>query len=309
MTNHFPYSLDSEDLDKGFKTTNTDSTLVNNYFLTNRYLDDSVREFFNYLKKSGLYNNSVVLLYGDHYGISDSENPSLAPVLGKTASEWNDNDNAELQRVPLIIHIPGLKDGGVQNQYGGEIDVLPTLEHLLGIDNREYVQFGQDLMSPQHSQLVAFRNGDFVSPWYNYINGTVYDTKTGNVLDQTDDLMKTINAWDAKVKEALSLSDSLNEKNLLRFYQPAGLPKVNPDNYNYVYPNGIKQADDLEANLHLKSTSIFSQNHNQSTVGLYQTNAPELNHKDMSGSRIQQTRRTDVNDGGSSSSSSDGNSN
>ncbi|CAH0416750.1 LTA synthase family protein [Periweissella fabaria] len=305
VTNHFPYSLDSEDVDKGFKTTTTDSKLVNNYFVTNRYLDDSVREFFDYLKKSGLYDNSVVLLYGDHYGISDSENPSLAPVLDKNATNWNDNDNAELQRVPLIIHIPGLTDGGVQDQYGGEIDVLPTLEHLLGIDNREYVQFGQDLMSPQHSQVVAFRNGGFVSPWYNYINGTVYDTKTGDVLAQTPDLMKTINAWNAKVKEGLSLSDSLNEKNLLRFYQPAGLPKVNPDNYNYVYPNGIKEADKIENNLHLKSTSIFSQNHDQSTVDLYQTNAPELNHKDMSGSRIQQTRRTDTNDGGSSSSSND----
>lgn len=304
VTNHFPYSLDAEDTDKDFKTTNTDSNLVNNYFVTNRYLDDSVREFFDYLKKSGLYDNSVILLYGDHYGISDSENPSLAPVLGKNESDWDGNDNAELQRVPLIIHIPGLKNGGIQTQYGGEIDVLPTLEHLLGIDNREYVQFGQDLMSPQHSQIVAFRNGDFVSPWYNYINGTVYNTPTGEAIaNPSDELMKKINNWDNEVKNALSLSDSLNEKNLLRFYQPAGLPKVDPNKYNYVYPTGIEVADKIERNLHLKSTSLFSQNHNQSTVNLYQTNAPELNHKDMGDSRIQQTRRTDVNDGGAASSS------
>lgn len=305
VTNHFPYSLDAEDVDKDFKTTNTDSSLVNNYFITNRYLDDSVREFFAYLKKSGLYNNSVILLYGDHYGISDSENPSLAPVLGKSASDWDDNDNAELQRVPLIIHIPGLKNGGVQNQYGGEIDVLPTLEHLLGIDSSEYVQFGQDLMSPQHSQIVAFRNGDFVSPWYNYISGNIYDTKTGQEIDKpSTELTNKVNAWDNQVKQALSLSDSLNEKNLLRFYQPAGLPKVDPEDYNYVYPEGIKEADKIEDELHLKSTSLFSQNHDQSTVGMYQTNAPELHHKDMGDSRIQQTRRTDINDGGESSSSS-----
>ena len=38
-----------------------------------------------------------------------------------------------------MIHIPGTKDGGVQTQYGGEIDVLPTLLHLLGIDSRDYI--------------------------------------------------------------------------------------------------------------------------------------------------------------------------
>lgn len=304
VTNHFPYSLDSEDVDKDFKTTNTDSSLVNNYFVTNRYLDDSVREFFDYLKKSGLYNNSVVLLYGDHYGISDSENPNLAPILGKNANDWDDNDNAQLQRVPLIIHIPGLKNGGVQTQYGGEIDVLPTLERLLGINTKEYVQFGQDLMSPQRSQIVAFRNGDFVSPWYNYIGGTIYDTKSGMQIDSpTTEITTKVNTWSSQVKQVLNLSDSLNEKNLLRFYQPVGLAKVNPEQYNYVYPEGITQAQKLENQLHLKSTSLFTQNHNQSTLGMYQTTAPELNHKNMGDSRIQQTRRTDINDGGQASSS------
>lgn len=295
VTNHFPYSLDEQDVDKTFKTTNTDSSLVNNYFVTNRYLDDSIREFFTYLKKSNLYNNSMILMYGDHYGISDSENPNLAPILGKDSNNWNANDNAQLQRVPLIVHIPGLKTGGVQKQYGGEIDVLPTLEHLLGIDNGEYVQFGQDLMSPQHNQVVSFRNGDFVSPWYNNIGGNVYDTKTGlEVENPSDDLTNKISLWSANVKKGLKLSDSLNEKNLLRFYQPQGLAKVDPNKYNYVYPMGINQAKNIENRLHLKSTSIFSQNHEQSTLELYHTDAPEVTHKNMGDSKIQQTRKNDI---------------
>jgi lipoteichoic acid synthase len=304
VTNHFPYTLDEEDQDKSFKTTSTDSKIVNNYFVTNRYLDDSIKEFFAYLKKSGLYDDSVIMLYGDHYGISDTENPSLAPVIGKSSETWNANDDAEMQRVPLIIHVPGLKTGGAQKQYGGEIDVVPTLEHLLGINSKEYVQFGSDLMSKQHSQVVAFRDGDFVSPTYNYINGAVYDSKTGFRLDETDTLMKKIDTTAAAVKEELSMSDALNQKNLLRFYTPKGFTPVDPTKYNYVYPAGINIAKKLEENLHLKSTSLFSQNNDETTANLYKTDASEVNHKNMDTSRIQQTRKTDTNDGESSSTSS-----
>lgn len=66
-------------------------------------------------------------MYGDHYGISDNHNAAMSKVMGK---EINSFENAQLQRVPLIVRVPGVK-GGVQHQYGGEIDVLPTLLHLL----------------------------------------------------------------------------------------------------------------------------------------------------------------------------------
>ena len=62
-------------------------------------------------------------MYGDHYGISDNHNAAMSKVMGK---EINSFENAQLQRVPLIVRVPGVK-GGVQHQYGGEIDVLPTL--------------------------------------------------------------------------------------------------------------------------------------------------------------------------------------
>ncbi|GAY72128.1 lipoteichoic acid synthase LtaS Type IIb [Lentilactobacillus kosonis] len=48
VTNHFPFDLDKEDTN--FKTTNTSDQAVNNYFLTAHYLDQSVREFYKYLK-------------------------------------------------------------------------------------------------------------------------------------------------------------------------------------------------------------------------------------------------------------------
>ena len=89
-----------------------------------------------------------------------------------------------------MIHIPGTKDGGVQTQYGGEIDVLPTLLHLLGIDSRDYIQFGTDLFSSKHDQVVAFRNEDFITPKYTVVGNTIYQNSTGKILTHPSQKVK-----------------------------------------------------------------------------------------------------------------------
>ncbi|MFX3653807.1 sulfatase-like hydrolase/transferase, partial [Streptococcus suis] len=78
---------------------NTDDETINGYFATAKYLDASIKAFFVYLKATGLYENSVIVLYGDHYGISKSRNPDLAPLSGKDSQTWSDFDNAMMQRV------------------------------------------------------------------------------------------------------------------------------------------------------------------------------------------------------------------
>ena len=62
---------------------------------------------------------------------------------------------SELQRVPLFIRVPGI-EGGVNHTYSGQIDILPTLFHLLGVDSKDYVHFGTDLLSPDHDEVVPF---------------------------------------------------------------------------------------------------------------------------------------------------------
>ncbi len=288
VTNHFPYDLDDEDKNPNFQTTNTGDSNVDNYFVTAHYLDQSLQQFFDYLNKTGLANKSIIMIYGDHYGISNSENEHLAPVMGKSADEWTDFDNAQLQRVPLMFVIPGSGGhGGIYHQYGGEIDVLPTLLHLLGISSKRYIQFGTDLFSSQHDQVVAFRNHDFVTPKFTSINGTIYDNKTGKRVKLTKAQREQLKKDAKKVEKELRLSDSLNQKNLLRFYTPKSFKKVNPKKYNY--SNGLKKAKRIEKEKGHKSTSIFSENHDQSTVDDFSTDAPELNHSSTDSNRIKIT--------------------
>src|SRR5699024_8776656 len=67
MTNHFPYLIDPED--EMIAPPDTEADVVNRYFQTIRYQDEAVKRFFDLLKQSGLYEDSIIVLYGDHYGI------------------------------------------------------------------------------------------------------------------------------------------------------------------------------------------------------------------------------------------------
>ena len=285
VSNHYPYTTSLSGDDLGFPLAKTQDETINGYFATANYLDSSIKAFFDYLKESGLYKNSIIVLYGDHYGISNSRNPALAPLLGKNSETWSSYDNAMLQRVPYMVVIPGMDKGGIINTYGGEIDMLPTLEHLLGIESNKFLQVGQDMLSPDHDQIVAFRSANyFVTPEYTSYSGRTYYTKTGEEITNPDE--KTKEELD-KIREAanlqLKISDSIQTGDLLRFFKGNDLGKVNPEDYSYT--NSFKALKKIEKEKGDKSTSLYHQRGNQSTVDLFK--APtykELHPEDDSSS-------------------------
>ena len=285
VSNHYPYTTSLSGDDLGFPLAKTQDETINGYFATANYLDSSIKAFFDYLKESGLYKNSIIVLYGDHYGISNSRNPALAPLLGKNSETWSSYDNAMLQRIPYMVVIPGMDKGGIIDTYGGEIDMLPTLEHLLGIESNKFLQVGQDMLSPEHDQIVAFRSANyFVTPEYTSYSGRTYYTKTGEEITNPDE--KTKEELD-KIREAanlqLKISDSIQTGDLLRFFKGNDLGKVNPDDYSYT--NSFKALKKIEKEKGDKSTSLYNQRGNQSTVDLFK--APtykELHPEDDSSS-------------------------
>ena len=186
-----------------------------------------LKNYLPILKKSGLYDNSVIVMYGDHYGISDNHMKAMSQIMGEEVGVF---ENGQLQRVPLLIHVPGVK-GGTMHQFGGQIDLQPTLLHLLGIDTSDYVHFGTDLLSKDHKEVVPFRNGDFVTPTTSYFKGKYYDTETGEVLEPTKEL-KNIKSL---VEMKLHLSDKVVNGDLLRFYHPDGFVKIDPSDYDYTF--------------------------------------------------------------------------
>lgn len=269
VSNHYPYIIDKKNT--SIKSWNTGDSTVDHYVQTARYLDESVGELLNYLDSTGLRKNTMLVLYGDHYGISNNHKAAIAQILGKKSVD--NYDLAMFQKVPFMINMEGLK-GGVNHTYGGEIDVLPTIEDLLGISSNKYVQFGQDLLSKNRNQIVPFRNGDWVTNKYTKYNGDYYYTSSGKEIKSPTKAQKAEFAKIQKyVTTDLGLSDKVVNGDLLRFYKLKGFKTVNKKSYSYTLKNGLKHLKQAQKK---SKTSLKSQNNNQSTLDQYTTDAPEL---------------------------------
>ncbi|WHY94792.1 LTA synthase family protein [Neobacillus cucumis] len=229
LSNHFPFEMDKQDTN--FPAGDFGDSVVNHYFQSAHYMDEALKQFFDALKADGLYDKTVIVLYGDHYGLSENHNKAMAKVLG--VPKITPTINAKLQEVPLYIHVPGVK-GGVQHQFGGEVDVRPTLLHLLGVDTKDYIEFGSDLLSKGHRNWALFRNGDYVSPQVTEVSGKFYNPNTGELLPNQN-AYKSIND---KISTELQMSDAVVNKDLLRFYTPKGFKPIDPNDYQYLGPNG-----------------------------------------------------------------------
>jgi lipoteichoic acid synthase len=268
LTNHYPYELDK--INQSIPKTKTGDQTVDGYVQTAHYLDQAFGEFIQYLKKSGLYDNSMIVVYGDHYGISNNHKKAIAQLLNKKSV--SSYDLAMFQKVPFMIHLNGLK-GGVNHTYGGEIDVMPTLMDLMGLKDDDYIQLGQDLLANNRNQTVAFRDGDFVSPTYSKIGSKVYNNQGQQVTNLSGSEKQQVDTMQNRTDKVLSLSDKIITGDLLRFYTPSGFKKVTRSDYNYKYNETMKQ---LKAAQQKKKTSLQDKNNGKSTVDLFETDAPEL---------------------------------
>jgi phosphoglycerol transferase MdoB-like AlkP superfamily enzyme len=207
LTNHFPFILSEED--RFIDEYDSESEILNRYFPTVRYTDEAIKYFVKRLKDEGLYDNTVIVIYGDHYGISENHNPSVAKFLGK--DQITPFDNMQLQRVPLIIHVPGQK-GQVISKVAGQVDVKPTLLHLLGISTKKTIEFGTDLFTPEAEPITVMRDGSFVTDRFVFTKNVCYSKETEAPVDETN-----CARYLEKAKAELQYSDKLIYGDLLRF--------------------------------------------------------------------------------------------
>ncbi|MFD1360955.1 LTA synthase family protein [Lentibacillus salinarum] len=237
LTHHYPFILDEGE--ESIEGAETGDGTVDRYFQTARYLDESLKQFFGDLKEKGLYEDSVIMIYGDHYGISENHNRAMSEILDEEITPLK---NANLQRVPYMIRVPGVEGQGINHEFSSQADVMPTMLHLLGIDAKDYIQFGTDIFSDEHKDFVPFRNGSFMTKDYSYVQDVFYDNESGEVIEEPTDDMKELRD---QVHYELSLNDEVLNGDLLRFYEPSDdWEPVDPHDYQY----GKSSDDDDEEN-------------------------------------------------------------
>ena len=219
LTNHHPFSLERKDeyvpeFDSGDGT-------VDRYFTTVRYLDESLKVFFEKMKETGLYEKSIFILYGDHYGISANHNTAMEKFLGKEITPY---EHIQLQRVPLIIHIPGV-EGKTISKVTGQIDVRPTLLHLLGIEGKNPYDFGENMFADNPDPMIVLRDGSFITKDYVSTDNVCYQIGfVGIVTDSAN-----CDVYKERAEDDLSYSDKIIYGDLMRFSEELEGSETNPN--------------------------------------------------------------------------------
>ncbi len=151
LTNHHPFILD-----EGHRSLELlpedEGTTFGDYLETVRYTDEAIGQLISELKASGLYDNTVIAMYGDHHGLNcgmEEVNYRMSDFLGRIY------DYDEMLNIPLIIHVPGSGVEETISTTGGQIDFLPTIANVMGLEYDSTFVMGQDLSNAKDG-FVAF---------------------------------------------------------------------------------------------------------------------------------------------------------
>lgn len=155
LSSHSPFEMPDEV--KQLKLDETlEDTKLGGYFQSIRYTDSCIGTFIDKLDKSGVLDNTVVVIYGDHDSVHKYFNDEIHEI--EPAEDWwLEND----KKIPLIIYSKGQTPQTIHTT-GGQIDLMPTLLYLLGIDKSEYQStvFGRNLLNT-NEDYALLSDGQF----------------------------------------------------------------------------------------------------------------------------------------------------
>lgn len=145
LSSHMPFVIDSS-----LQELNLDGaqceTYSCNYLQAIHYTDKQLGMFIAKLKEAGLYDDSLIVLYGDHSAEIDTFTLDSGYV-------YNPED-IEDKQVPLIIKLPQQTAEVVHSSVSSTLDVMPTILNLVGA-NVESFMFGTDLFSGKDSFFAS----------------------------------------------------------------------------------------------------------------------------------------------------------
>lgn len=167
------------------------------YLATQIELDRALASLIDKLKKSGKLDDTVIALVGDHYPyalsldnineISDFERDNLFTINKSNFILWNNKmDKVNVDKV------------------GSQIDVLPTIYNLFGIEYDSRLIIGKDILSDSEG-LSIFNNLSWIS------DKGIYNSISGEYIGDGDD--EYVNNMNNIVSNRVSMSKYLIKYN------------------------------------------------------------------------------------------------
>lgn len=162
-----------------------EGTMLGNYIAAANYTDYAIGKLIDRLKQTGMWDNTMLVFYGDHFGLQEKDVPAreISEKLGIAYDERISRFN-----IPLIIHLPGQQQGQMVERSGGQVDILPTVANLLGLslEDEGFTAFGHDLLNIDRN-VVGMRyylpTGSFFNDEVMFVPGAGFDDGTAVSLD------------------------------------------------------------------------------------------------------------------------------
>jgi lipoteichoic acid synthase len=206
VSNHSPYDLPQEHrrLDVG----NLEGTRLGKYLQSVHYSDAAFGAFIERLRKIGLLDESLTVVYGDHEAWLGDSAP-LPSLLGFPESDQHASWRAQ-KTIPLLIRLPDGSHAHVDGTTGGHLDIAPTVLSLLGIPADD-VMLGNDLTRGSDS-VVAFRDGSFTDGTFAHLH---YENRCFEVRSGRQVSCQLLETLRRQALETLEVSDLIIRGNLV----------------------------------------------------------------------------------------------
>ena len=149
------------------------SETTKGYLACQLELEKGMKLLVSELEERGIADHTVIVLGADHIPYNDK--PVCDELAGhelEPSIEWYQND--------LIIWSGSMEEPVKVDKYCYDVDILPTISNLLGLDYDSRLMIGQDILSDAPS-LVCFPDRSFIS------DKCIYNASTGSATPLADE--------------------------------------------------------------------------------------------------------------------------
>ena len=188
-------------------------TYFGNYLEAVNYADNQFGKFIEQLKEKNLYDNSMILVYGDHYGMQ-MYNYEMLDYLEEVDHKYN-NVETEINYINTVcgLRIPGVKHMVIDKTIS-KLDIKPTICYLSGV--KDGISLGTNMFGSK--DFACLNNGIIVTDEY-YFNGEWYYRKNGEKLDLSsldEKQQEKIKNYERYMNTEMNISNSIILNNLLK---------------------------------------------------------------------------------------------
>jgi len=210
LSSHHPFQI-PDDKNTLQLPAEFDGSIVGDYLKAISYTDAALEKLVQSLKDEGLWEDTILVLYGDHFGLQPSglkeDDFDLLEDLVNHEYTFLDQFN-----IPFIVAVGGEKLGEVNEVVGSQLDIMPTVANMLGLSLDDYVHFGQDIVNypdnlfgmRYYMPVGSFFNNKIVfKPAEGFADGEAFDLQSRETLADFSQYEKDYE----RISELLNLSD------------------------------------------------------------------------------------------------------